>query len=148
MSHAGLAVTSAISTCVVAFWLVLVHEKWWLYCFFCAVDMQMLIIVEQLMVVIVVQHYRETECFSPICVKAAAAPQCYTMCRLKSMQGRCSGAGWTTFEKNKKASSVANWGLQCGMRYRYRSKALPDPYSGSKDTYVLSFHYVATSARH
>lgn len=49
------------------------------------------------------------DCFSPICVKAAAVPQSYTMCRLKSMRGRCFRAAWTTFEKNKKASSVAKW---------------------------------------
>lgn len=96
--------------------------------------------VEELMVV---QDYRTAECFSPICVKAAAVPQCYTMCLLKSMRGRCFRAGWTTFEEEKKGKFSCQLGLQCGMRYWYRSEALSDPYSGSKNTSVLLFHYVA-----
>lgn len=85
--------------------------RYTLACFvtFCVVHMQMIIMVEQLVGLIVVQDYRLWDCFSPICVKAAAVPQSYTMCRLKSMRGRCFRAAWTTFEKNKKASSVAKW---------------------------------------
>lgn len=64
----------------------------------CAADMQMLLMVEQLMGLIevfVAQDYRADECFSPICVKAAAVSELHNV--PSEVNARQMFQGWLNY---------------------------------------------------